>query len=112
MNEFKEELAQAVKDAGRQIIDMADDIAGDTTLLQRLNIHVNFDPEYDMRVPTIEVHRKYICKESIDRLNRKDEKEQISMMEPRCETCRYSDAMGNEDACLNCGLDNGNWEPI
>lgn len=33
-------------------------------------------------------------------------------MDHRCETCRYSDAMGDEEPCVNCGLDNDKWDNV
>lgn len=63
---FKEQLTDAIKDAGMQLIDMAEDLANDAdkNLLSSLTIYVRFDPE----IPTIQVDKEYICKATIDRL--------------------------------------------
>lgn len=68
---FKEQLTDAIKDAGMQLIDMAEDLANDAdkNLLSRLTIYVKFDPEFcTMRIPTIQVDKEYICKAAIDRM--------------------------------------------
>lgn len=68
---FKEQLTDAIKDAGMQLIDMAEDLANDadTNLLSRLTIYVKFDPEFcTMQIPTIQVDKEYICKAAIDRM--------------------------------------------
>jgi hypothetical protein len=68
---FKEQLTDAIKDAGMQLIDMAEDLANDAdkNLLSRLTIYVRFDPEFCiMQMPTIQVDKEYICKAAIDRM--------------------------------------------
>lgn len=68
---FKEQLTDAIKDAGMQLIDMAEDLANDAdkNLLSSLTIYVRFDPEIrTMQIPTIQVDKEYICKAAIDRL--------------------------------------------
>lgn len=68
---FKEQLTDAIKDAGMQLIDMAEDLANDAdkNLLSSLTIYVRFDPEFcAMQIPTIQVDKEYICKAAIDRM--------------------------------------------
>ena len=65
---FREKLVQAVKDAGQDIIDNADDYVGKTEMLSNMSIVLTFDPSFSMLSPTIEVEKEYLCKRAIKRL--------------------------------------------
>lgn len=67
---FRDDLVQAVKDVGQEIIDRSEDIVGTGDLLSNLTIRVYFDPNFDMRCPTIEVSKEYIAKTACDRMNK------------------------------------------
>lgn len=72
--DFKEKLNYAIKDAGNELVKMADDITNDCgeNLLSKLEINIIFDPkEFTMEIPTIEVIKEYLCKTAIDRNNKK-----------------------------------------
>ena len=68
---FAEQLTEAIKDAGQQLIDMAEDLAHDAgkNFLSNITIYVRFDPEIQtMQIPTIQVDKEYICKAAMNRL--------------------------------------------
>lgn len=64
-NDFQKKLIQAVKDAGQEIMDNAEDFVGSPIMFSDMTITIRFDPE---RVPTIDVDKTYICKRACDRL--------------------------------------------
>lgn len=65
--DFREKLVQAVKDAGQDLIDRAEDLAGTSDMLYSMSITIDFDPEFNMLTPTISLERNYICKQAIER---------------------------------------------
>lgn len=65
---FREKLVQAVKDAGQDIIDNADDYVGKTDMLSTMSIVLTFDPSFSMLNPTIKVEKEYLCRRAIKRL--------------------------------------------
>lgn len=65
---FHAELAQAVKDAGQDLIDNAEEFVGEADLLSDMTITLHFDPNFSMLQPTIEVDKEYICKTAFERL--------------------------------------------
>lgn len=67
---FREDLIQAVKDVGQDIIDRSEDIVGTGELLSSLTIHAYFDSNFGMLHPTIEISREYIAKTARDRMNK------------------------------------------
>lgn len=62
-------LIRSVQDAGQEIVDRAPDIVGAGEMLSHMTITINFDPEFNMLSPTIEINKEYLCKRAIDRLN-------------------------------------------
>lgn len=64
---FQQKLIQAVKDAGQEIVDNAEDVVGSSSMLSNMTITIRFDPEYDMYLPTIDVDKTYLCKRACDR---------------------------------------------
>ena len=68
MNDFNQKLAQAIRDAGQELIDQADDISGTNPMLSSLTITIYFDPEWNMLNPTIDVDKEYLCRRAVDRL--------------------------------------------
>lgn len=68
MNEnFQQKLIQAVKDAGQEIVDNAEDFVGSGSMLSDMTITIRFDPEHGMYLPTIDVDKTYLCKRAYDR---------------------------------------------
>lgn len=65
---FHAGLAQAVKDAGQDLIDNAEEFAGEADLLRNLTITLRFEPDFSMLQPTIDVDKEYICKTAYERL--------------------------------------------
>ena len=45
MDDFRTKMMSAVKAAGQQLIDQAEDIVGDAELLRSLKIEIDFDQE-------------------------------------------------------------------
>lgn len=71
-NDFKEMLTNSIKDAGQELIDMAEDITQDANknLISKVTIMVSFDPETcTMQLPMINIEKEYLCKTAIDRYN-------------------------------------------
>ena len=71
MNEFHRQLTQTIRDVGQELIDNAEDISDTNPMLSRMTITIDFDPELNMRTPTITVDKEYLCKRAIDRLREK-----------------------------------------
>lgn len=65
---FQQKLIQAVKDAGQEIVDKAEDFVGSGNMLCNMTITVHFDPEISMFCPTIDVNKTYLCERARDRL--------------------------------------------
>ena len=70
MTDFHKRLAQTIRDVGAELIEQAEDISGTNPMLFSITITIDFDPEYNMLNPTIEVNKEYLCKRAIDRLNK------------------------------------------
>lgn len=64
---FQKKLIQAVKDAGQEIVDNAEDFVGSGSMLSDMTITIRFDPENNMYLPTIDVDKTYLCKRACDR---------------------------------------------
>lgn len=56
---FKAGLIESIKVAGQMIIDMAEDIAGNSDYISGLNVSVYFDPEFGS-IPEITITRSYV----------------------------------------------------
>lgn len=67
MNEFNEKLTKTIQDVGQELIDNAEEIVGTKPLLSRMTITIDFDPEFNMFSPTVEISKEYLCKRAIDR---------------------------------------------
>lgn len=72
MNDFNEKLTKTIQDVGQELIDNAEEIVGTKPLLSRMTITIDFDPEFNMLSPTIEINKEYLCKRSIDRLGQNE----------------------------------------
>ena len=70
MNDFHKRLAQTIRDVGEELIEQAEDISGTNPMLSRITITIDFDPDFNMLNPTIEVNKEYFCKRAIDRLRK------------------------------------------
>lgn len=67
MTDFRKKLADAVRDAGQELINNADEYVGSVDLLSSMTITLTFDPDFNMLQPTIEVEKEYLCKTAYDR---------------------------------------------
>ena len=75
-DEFRAKLAELVRASGQELIDRADEIVGDSTLLSGFNIHIDFG-FYEGRleeVPKITVNHEYISRNVIKVLSEKEKK--------------------------------------
>ena len=75
-DEFRAKLAELVRASGQELIDRADEIVGDSTLLSGFNIYINFG-FYEGRleeVPKITVNHEYISRNVIKVLSEKEKK--------------------------------------
>lgn len=68
VNNWRENLVQAIKDSGMDLVERAEDLVGSGELLSDLEITISFDLECKMKMPTIDVQRTYFCKNAYDRL--------------------------------------------
>lgn len=68
MSDFQKKLADAVRDAGQDLINNAEEYVSSVDLLTDMTITIIFDPELNMFQPLIEVNKKYVCKTAYDRL--------------------------------------------
>lgn len=66
---FQEDLINAVKDAGQDLVNNAEEYVGKAELLSSMTITINFDPEIGMRMPVIDIDKEYLCKAAYERLN-------------------------------------------
>lgn len=64
-SEVRQQLINAVVDAGHELIKNAPIYIGDCELLTSVDIAIKFDPSF---VPTIEIKQNYICKTAYDRI--------------------------------------------
>ena len=66
--DYRSYLVECVKTAGNMIIDMADDIVGDTDVISNLAIEVSFDQE-NRSIPEITITRMHLPNnETLDHL--------------------------------------------
>lgn len=75
-DEFREKLADLVRASGQELIDRADEIVGDTTLITGFDISIDFG-FYEGRletVPKIKVNHEYISRNVIKVLSEKEDK--------------------------------------
>ena len=75
-DEFREKLANLVRASGQELIDRADEIVGDTTLITGFDISIDFG-FYEGRletVPKIKVNHEYISRNVIKVLSEKEDK--------------------------------------
>ena len=75
-DKFREKLADLVRASGQELIDRADEIVGDSTLVSGFNIYIDFGL-YEGRletVPKITVNHEYISQNVIKVLSEKDKK--------------------------------------
>lgn len=56
---YKAALVESIKVAGQMIIDMAEDIAGQSDHISGLNVSANFDPEL-RNIPEITITRSHL----------------------------------------------------
>ena len=66
-NDFHKKLIQAVKDAGQEIVDKAEDFVGSSNMLSDMTITIRFDPESSTWLPIIDVDKTYLCERACDR---------------------------------------------
>ena len=75
-DEFRDKLANLVRASGQELIDRADEIVGDTTLITGFDISIDFG-FYEGRletVPKITVNHEYISRNAIKVLSEKENK--------------------------------------
>lgn len=58
--EFRKYLASCVKASGEMIIEMAEDIVGETDNISDLSINIAFDYEYMDSIPEITITRSHV----------------------------------------------------
>ena len=64
-SEVRQQLINAVVDAGHELIKNAPIYIGDCELLTSVDITIKLDPSF---LPTIEIKQNYICKTAYDRV--------------------------------------------
>jgi len=69
--DFKEKLAQQIKDCGQDLIDNAEKYVGDgnTDMLTGMTIYINFELGEDFgNCPTIDVSKTELSRHAVDRI--------------------------------------------
>lgn len=83
--EYNKELREQIKDAGRELIDRADEIVSPNVEgIISLDIHFNF-PQGTCDIPTMSYTMEVIGKNTIERWNR-----ELDTNKPNCRNCQYS----------------------
>ena len=86
--EYNKELREQIKDAGRELIDRAEEIVSPNTEgIISLDIHFNF-PQRVEEIPTMSYTMQVVGKNTLERWNH-----ELDVGEPECEDCQYSDQL-------------------
>lgn len=70
-DQFHEKLVRTIRDVGQEIINNAEDYAGQSPYLSQMTITIDFDPENGMGgmlTPEINVDKTYLCGIIVERL--------------------------------------------
>lgn len=66
--DFRYGMREAIKEVGRWLTDNADKIVPDVDRISSMSIMINFDPNMDMLLPTIDVDYRWLtCGEARER---------------------------------------------
>lgn len=67
--DYRSYLVECVKTAGQMIIDMAEDIVGETDTISNLSISAEFDQEFNGSIPELTITRSHMPdRETLERL--------------------------------------------
>lgn len=67
--DYRAYLVECVKAAGQMIIDMAEDIVGETDMMSNLSISAEFDQEFNRSIPELTITRSHMPdRETLERL--------------------------------------------
>lgn len=95
--EYNKELREQIKDAGRELIDRAEEIVSlNTEGIISLDICFSF-PQGVEQIPTMSYTMKVVGKNTIERWNH-----EVDVDEPDCENCQYSDQHPLKEPCFSC----------
>jgi len=61
MNDYREKVVEAVKAAGQELIDRADEIVGYRCMRTSFSISIDIDVEQGINPPYITVTQSYVC---------------------------------------------------
>lgn len=92
--EYNKELREQIKDAGRELIDRAEEIVSlNTEGIISLDICFSFSQGVE-ELPTMSYTMKVVEKNTIERWK--------DVGEPECEDCQYSDQLPLQEPCFSC----------
>lgn len=95
--EYNKELREQIKDAGRELIERAEEIVSPNAEgIISLDIHFKF-PQGTYDIPTMSYTMEVIGKNTIERWDRESK-----TSEPDCKDCQYSDNNPLKDPCVSC----------
>lgn len=95
--EYNKELREQIKDAGRELIDRAEEIISPNAEgIISLDIHFNF-PQGVEEIPTMSYTMKVVGKNTLERWNHESDTN-----EPDCNDCQYSDQNPLKEPCVSC----------
>lgn len=67
--DYRAYLVECVKATGQMIIDMAEDIVGETDMMSNLSISAEFDQEFNRSIPELTITRSHMPdRETLERL--------------------------------------------
>lgn len=94
---YNKELQEQIKDAGRELINRAEEIVSPNTEgIVSLDIHFNF-PQGVEEMPTMSYTMQVVGKNTLERWNHES-----NVNKPNCKDCQYSDQNPLKDPCLSC----------
>lgn len=95
--EYNKELREQIKDAGRELINRAEEIVSlNTEGIISLDICFRF-PQGVEEIPTMSYTMKVVGKNTIERWNHES-----NVNKPNCKDCQYSHTNLLKDPCLSC----------
>lgn len=98
---YNKELREQIKDAGRKLIDRAEEIVSPNTEgIVSLDIHFNF-PQGVEEIPTMSYTMQVVGKNTLERWNHESDAN-----EPECNNCLYFDCDVANEPCVSCYRNN------
>lgn len=95
--EYNKELREQIKDAGRELIDRAEEIISPNAEgIISLDIHFTF-PQGVEEIPTMSYTMQVVGKNTLERWNRESDTNKLN-----CKNCQYSYKNPLKEPCMSC----------